>query len=93
MGKRIKIEGKQLATVIYVWLRAVLKWAWGEEPRYASLKKMKRHNPEDEPDPRQIVAELIAENLKELDWEVSYEERGNLFQSVGEGRKEETRPL
>jgi hypothetical protein len=92
MGKRIKIEGKQLATVIYVWLRAVPKWAWGEEPRYASLKKMKRHNPRDEPDPPQIVAELIAENLKGLDWEVSYEEQGNLFQSVGEGRKETTPP-
>jgi hypothetical protein len=88
MGKRIKIEGKQLATVIYVWLRAVPKWAWGEEPRYASLKKMKRHNPEDEPDPRQIVAELIAENLKDLDWEVSYELTGNPFQSVAEGRTE-----
>ena len=63
------------------------KWAWGKEPRYAPLKKMKRHNPEDEPDPRQIVAELIAKNLRDLDWEVSYEERGNLFQSVGEGRR------
>ena len=92
MGKRIKIEGKQLATVIYVWLRAAPKWVWGEEPSYASLKKLKRHNPEDEPDPRQIVAELIAENLKGLDWEVSYEEQGNLFQSVGGRRDEETRP-
>jgi hypothetical protein len=51
------------------------------------LKEMKRHNPEDEPDPRQIVAELIAENLKGLDWEVSYEERGNLFQHVTERRR------
>ena len=48
---------------------------------------MKRHNPEDEPDPRQIVAELIAENLKGLDWEFRYEERGNIFQHVAEGRR------
>ena len=88
MGKRIKIEGKQLATVIYVWLRAVPKWAWGEEPDYARLKKQKRHDPSKEPDPQHLAAELIAAKLQELDWEVSYEERGNLFQSVGEGRKE-----
>lgn len=87
MGKRIRIEGKQLATVIYVWLRAVPKWAWGEEPRYATLKKLKRHNPEDEPDPRQIVAELVAENFRDLDWEVSYEDKGNPFQSVCEGKQ------
>ena len=91
MGKRIKIEGKQLATVIYVWLRAVPKWAWGEEPDYARLKKQKRHDPSKEPDPKHLAAELIAAKLQELDWEVSYEERGNIFQNVAEGRKEETR--
>lgn len=93
MGKRIRIEGKQLATVIYVWLRAVPKWAWGEEPRYAALKKLKRHDPADEPDPRMIVAELVAGNLQDLDWEVSYEEQGNPFQSVAEGCKEGASPL
>jgi hypothetical protein len=88
MGKRIKIEGKQLATVIYVWLRALPKWAWGEEPEYARLKKQKRHDRSKVPDPQHLAAELIAAKLQELNWEVSYEERGNLFQSVGEPRKD-----
>ena len=59
----------------------------GERNPLTSSKNMKRHNPEDEPDPRQIVAELIAENLKGLDWEFRYEERGNIFQHVAEGRR------
>jgi hypothetical protein len=88
MGQRIKIEGKQLATVIYLWLRALPKWAWGEEPDYARLKKQRRHDPSQEPDPQHLAAELIAAKLQELDWEVSYEERGNIFQHVAERRKE-----
>lgn len=85
------MEGKQLATVIYVWLRALPKWAWGEEPGYARLKKQKRHDSFKEPDPKRLTGDLIAAKLQELDWEVSYEERGNNFKHVAEGPKEETR--
>lgn len=70
-----------------VWLRALPRWAWGEEPEYARLQKHKRHDPGTEPDPHGLAAELIAAKLKELDWEVSYEERDNSFQRVAEGRR------
>ncbi len=31
------------------------------------------------PDPKHLAAELIAAKLQNLDWEVSYQEPGNIF--------------
>ena len=85
MGERIRIEGRQLAAVIYVWLRSLPRWVWGEEPGYARLKKQKRHDPSKEPDPKQLTSELIAQRLEELGWTVFYDQPENSFQGVGEG--------
>lgn len=69
---RIVIGGKQLANVIYVWLRHVPRWVWGTDPAYERLRAQKRHNPAEEPDPKGEVAEHIAAELERLGWEVSY---------------------
>jgi hypothetical protein len=37
----------------------------------AKLKELKRHDPEEEPDPRREVAEYVVARLEELDWEVT----------------------
>jgi hypothetical protein len=79
MPERIRIEGKQLAVVIAGWLRALPKWVWGEEPGYAKLKKEWRHDASSAPDPKRMAADLIAEKLHDLGWDVSYDEKGNLF--------------
>ena len=79
MGKRIRVEGKQLAIVIAIWLRALPKWAWGKDPVYEKARGTWRHKPDEEPDPRSMAAELIAAKVEELGWEISYEERGNPF--------------
>jgi hypothetical protein len=63
---RVIISGKQPAVVIGVWLRKVPDWVWGEEPGYARLKKEKRHNPLEAPDPRLIVATHVAGELERL---------------------------
>jgi hypothetical protein len=75
---RITISGKRLAAVIYVWLRHVPKWVWGEEPGYAKLKAQKRHDPRSAPDAQAIAADHIAAELERLGWEVSYEEPSHL---------------
>ncbi|GAA3889897.1 hypothetical protein GCM10022276_06170 [Sphingomonas limnosediminicola] len=80
MPRRFTIEGQQLAIVIAGWLRVLPKWAWGEEPGHAKLKKEGRRRSDlDAPDPKRMAADLIAEKLRELGWEVSYEERDNFF--------------
>lgn len=80
MGERIKIEGKALAIVVAIWLRRVPKWVWGKDPHFEKLKKNgRRFSADDEPDPKRMVADLIAERLAELDWTVTYEERVNEF--------------
>jgi hypothetical protein len=71
---RIVIAGKQLANVIYVWLRHAPDWVWGKQPSYERLRAQKRHDPACEPDPRHEVAVLIAAELERLEWEVSYEQ-------------------
>lgn len=71
---RIVVAGKQLANIIYVWLRHAPGWVWGKEPAFEKLKAQKRHDPRQEPDPRHEVAELIAAELERLNWEVSYEQ-------------------
>lgn len=70
---RITISGKQLASVISVWLRRAPKWVWGKDPAYERLRAQKRHDPAQEPDPRKEVAALIAAELDRLDWQVTYE--------------------
>ena len=79
MPNRIVLDRKQLAVVITVWLRALPKWAWGKDPVYEKARKTWRHKPDEEPDPKRMAGELIAAKIAELDWEVSYEERGNPF--------------
>lgn len=80
MGERIKVEGRALAIVVAIWLRRLPRWVWGKDPDYAArVKKGYRYNPDDEQDPKRLVAELIAERMAALDWSVSYEERANDF--------------
>ena len=70
---RIVIAGKQLADVVYVWLRHAPPWVWGTHPAYERLRAQKRHDPAAEPDPRHEVATLVAGELERLGWQVSYE--------------------
>ncbi|QIK79053.1 hypothetical protein G7077_09265 [Sphingomonas piscis] len=80
MGERIKVEGRALAIVVAIWLRRLPKWVWGKDPDFAArVKKGYRINPDDEQDPKRLVAELIAERMATLDWSVTYEQRENGF--------------
>lgn len=79
MADRITVSGKQLAIVVAIWLRRLPKWVWGKDPEYEKLKSTRRHNADEEPDPKRLAAELIASRIDELGWEVSYEEQGNMF--------------
>lgn len=80
MGERIKVEGKALAIVVLIWMRRLPKWVWGKDPDFEALKKKgRRYDPDAERDPKRLVADLVAERMAELDWSVTYEERGNPF--------------
>lgn len=80
MGERIKVEGRALAIVVAIWLRRLPKWVWGKDPHFEALKKKgRRFSADDEPDPKRMVADLIAERMTALDWSVTYEERVNEF--------------
>ena len=80
MGERIKVEGKALAIVVAIWLRRLPKWVWGKDPRIEAMKKNgRRFGFDEEPDPKRMVADLIAERMASLDWTVTYEERVNEF--------------
>ena len=69
--KRIVIAGRQLAVVIRGWLRSTPERLWGSDANYAKLKELKRHDPEQAPDPRREVAEYVVARLEELDWQVT----------------------
>lgn len=60
--------------MIAVWLNAAPKWWWGTDPNYERLRAQRRHDASQEPDPRRWTADLIANKLDELDWEVTYGE-------------------
>jgi hypothetical protein len=86
---RIVVAGKQLANVIYVWLRHAPGWVWGSEPSYERLKAQRRHDPANAPDPRQEVSELIAAEIERLNWQVSYEGREPYRDITGAGSGQE----
>jgi hypothetical protein len=69
--KRVVIAGRQLAVVLRGWLRSTPERLWGSDANYAKLNELKRHDPEDEPDPRRDVAEYVVARLEELDWQVT----------------------
>jgi hypothetical protein len=70
--KRVVIAGRRLAVIIKVWLRSTPERLWSSEANYyAKLKELKRHDPEEEPDPRREVAEYVVARLEELDWQVT----------------------
>lgn len=74
MSGRIVIAGKQLAVVLRCWLRSTPERLWGHDPNYEKLKALKRHDPENQPDPRREVADYLVARLDELGWEVNYPE-------------------
>ena len=67
-SRRIAIGGARLAVVIRNWLRSTPDRLWGSDPNYEALK---RHDPEQAPDPRREVADYIVARIEELDWEVT----------------------
>lgn len=79
MGKRVALDRGKLVPVLKGWLRRAPAWVWGKEPGYEKLRAQKRHDPSAEPDPKRIVAELIAEEIDRLGWEVSYESKRDIF--------------
>lgn len=79
MGKRVALERAKFAAVIQVWLRKLPAWAWGTDPAYEKARAEKRHDPANQPDPKRMVAELIAEEIGRLGWEVTYEQQENIF--------------
>ena len=79
MGKRVALDRSKLVPVLKGWLRRAPEWVWGKDPGYEKLRAQKRHNPNAEPDPKRMVAELIADEIERLGWEVSYEEKRDIF--------------
>jgi hypothetical protein len=72
--ERVVIGGRRLALVFMAWLRSTPDRLWGSDANYERLKALKRHDPEQAPDPRQEVASYIVARLEELDWEVTQPE-------------------
>lgn len=72
--ERVAIGGRRLALVFMAWLRSTPDRLWGSDANYEQLKALKRHDPEQAPDPRREVADYIVARLEELDWEVTHPE-------------------
>lgn len=79
MTKRIAVPPDKLPPILKVWFRDLPPWVFGKDPAYEKLRAQKRHDPTNEPDPRRMIADLIAAKFAELGWEISYEESRDIF--------------
>jgi hypothetical protein len=79
MGRRIVVTPEQLVPILMGWLRKAPPWIWGKRPAYERLRAQKRHDANNEPDPKREAATIIADRIGQLGWEVSYDERENVF--------------
>ena len=75
MSNRIVVAGRQLAVVIALWLRATPERLWGKDPHFEKLKTLRQQDGQ-APDPRQEVADYLVKRMEEIDWEVSYPDKG-----------------
>jgi hypothetical protein len=92
MDGRITVTPRELATAMTVWLRVMPTRIWRAYENYQMARQQKRHveNPEVE----RAVAEYLAGKFDQAGWEVSHEERGNIFADpIGQSRQKITREV
>ncbi len=74
---RVVVTPDKLITAILIWLRIAPKRIWRKSEEYERQKAEKRHNPSEAPDPHGELAEYLAGQFQEAQWEVTHPEAKN----------------
>ena len=72
--RRVVATREQLKMALLIWLRRMPKHVWRRFEAYERKAAEKRHMPEDEPKPREEIADYIADQFVRRNWEVSHPE-------------------
>jgi hypothetical protein len=74
---RVVVTRDKLKLALQIWLRVMPKHVWRRFEAYERKMAEKRHMPEDEPKPREEMADYIADQFVARNWEITHAEPKN----------------